>query len=85
MQSLFDTIMVFTLSMLKGKAAAVMASVEPDLYAALCLYHNPNIDPAYFESDSILYKALFGFILVLEALGITMFVQLKSYNKWQKP
>ena len=77
---------VFTIFMLEGKPAVIMAVAELALYTALCLYryNNLNIDPAYFESESILYETLFGFILVSLALGITMFVQLRLYKEQQK-
>ena len=77
---------VFTIFMLEGKAAIIMAVAELALYTALCLYryNNLNIDPAYFESESILYETLFGFILVSLALGITMFIQLRLYKAQQK-
>ena len=77
---------VFTIFMLQGKTAIIMAVIELALYSALCLYryHNLNIDPVYFESESILYETLFGFILVAAALGITMFIQLRLYNGQQK-
>ena len=77
---------VFTIFMLEGKAAIIMAVVELALYTALCLYryNNSNIDPAYFESESIFHETLFGFVLVSLALGITMFVQLRLYREQQK-
>jgi len=77
---------VFTIFMLEGKAAIIMAAVELALYTALCLYryNNSNIDPTYFESESILYETLLGFILVLLALGITMFIHLRLFKEQQK-
>ena len=77
---------VFTIFMLEGKSALVMAAIELALYTALCLYryHNLNIDPGYFKGESILHETLFGFILVAAALGITMFIQLRLYREQQK-
>ena len=77
---------VFTIFMLEGKFAIIMAAMELALYTSLCLYRyrHLNIDPAYFESESILYETLFGFLLVSLALGITMFIQLRLYNEQQK-
>jgi len=77
---------VFTIFMLEGKLSVIMAATELALYTALCLYryNNLNIDPAYFESESILYETIFGFILVSLALGITMFIQLRLYKEQQK-
>ena len=77
---------VFTIFMLEGRSAVIMAVIELALYTSLCLYryHHLNIAPAYFESESILHETLFGFILVSAALGITMFVQLRLYSEQQK-
>ena len=61
---------VFTIFMLEGKFAIIMAVVEVALYTFLRLYryNHLNIDPVYFEKESMLYKTLFGFILVSAAL-----------------
>jgi len=77
---------VFTVVMLEGKAAIIMAAAELALYTSLCLYHyhNLTIDPAYFESEIMLHETLFGFIFVSVALGITMFMQLRLYSEQQK-
>ena len=77
---------VFTIFMLEGKTAIVIAVTELVIYTALCLYRYKNltINPIYFEKESILYETLFGFILVSAALGITMFIQLRLYNEQQK-
>ncbi|MDL2232426.1 HAMP domain-containing histidine kinase [Ruminococcaceae bacterium OttesenSCG-928-L11] len=77
---------VFTVFMLNGVPALLMALLELVVYIGLCVYAYFHLPPAprYLEPTSMLFEAIFGFTVVGLALGITMFFQIRLYNDQQK-
>lgn len=75
---------VFTIFMLEGKTAIVLAVLELGIYTALCFYAH-HFSHASFElnRDYLFYESVFGFVLISVALGAAMFLQIRMYNKQQ--
>lgn len=77
---------VFTVFMLEGKAAVMLALLEMAVYTGLCLYTYffVEIDPSHLNEGYIAFEAVFGFLVVGIALGAAMFFQIRLYNEQQK-
>lgn len=76
---------VFTMYMLEGRKAMVMAGLELIFYTGLCLYAYMHPEDVY-SNDSASYKlieVLVGYLSVSIMLGLTMFLQFGMYNRQQ--
>jgi signal transduction histidine kinase/DNA-binding response OmpR family regulator/HPt (histidine-containing phosphotransfer) domain-containing protein len=86
MPSFFVFAVVFTVFMLEGRKALVVALVEIIYYAGLCLiayYHPEWVIP--FETEAGYVKdTLLGMASVSAVLGLTLFFQLRLYNSQRK-
>lgn len=78
--------MVFTVFMLEGKRAVIIALFELLFYIGLCLYAYWSFDPgAYYSSRwLVMTDTVFGFVVVGLALSIVMLLQFQLYNEQQK-
>jgi signal transduction histidine kinase/CheY-like chemotaxis protein len=86
MPSFFVLAVVFTVFMLEGRKALVIAFVEIVYYAGLYLaayYHSEWVIGFETEFASIM-DVLLGMASVGAVLGVTLFVQLRMYNRQQK-
>ena len=86
MPSFFVFAVVYTVFMLDGWLAPVMGLVELLTYAAICLfaYYRPD-SVRFFPTEAVTVSdILIGFISVSIILGITLFFQLRIYNRQQR-
>lgn len=77
---------VFTVFMLDGKRAVVIAAAELLFYIGLCLYAYCFFDPgAYYDSCwLVMADTVFGFVVVGVVLSIVMLLQFQLYNEQQQ-
>lgn len=77
---------VFTIFMLEGRKALVIASTELIYYTALCMYayYNPTKIQHYATENTMLVYIIVGFTAVSIVLGITMYMHLKLYADQQR-
>ncbi len=77
---------VFTVFMLDGKLAIVIAGFELLFYTGLCLYAYRYYDLGeyYVNSRLVLTDTIFGFVVAGSALGVTMYAQIRLYREQQK-
>jgi len=76
---------VFTIFMLEGKTALILAALELAVYTALCFYaHYYSHADIPLDRDFIFYEAVFGLLVIGIALGAAMFLQMRLYNKQQE-
>ena len=77
---------VFTVFMLSGKEALLLAALELALYTGLCIYAYRYLppDPHSMESAHVTFETIFGFLTVGTALGISLFLHFRLYNDQQK-
>ncbi|MDR0433901.1 MAG: response regulator [Gracilibacteraceae bacterium] len=86
MPSFFVFAVLFTVFMLEGKKAPVIAAIEMALYIGVCLiayYYPETVRPFPTERDAMA-DVIFGFVAVAICLGITMFLHFRLYNEQQR-
>ncbi len=77
---------VYTVYMLDGWEMVVTTLFELAFYSCICAYayfHPEQIIPFATETD-VLIDVIVGFVAVSVSLGLTMYVQLRMYNKQKK-
>jgi signal transduction histidine kinase/CheY-like chemotaxis protein/HPt (histidine-containing phosphotransfer) domain-containing protein len=86
MPSFFVFAAVFTVIMLKGRKALIIAFVEIVYYAGLCLlaYYHPEWVIQFDAEFPYAMNVLLGMVSVSVVLELTLFVQLRIYNKQRK-
>ncbi|MDR1249876.1 MAG: response regulator [Treponema sp.] len=86
MPSFFVFAVVFTVFMLEGRKALIIAFLEIVYYAGLCLaaYFRPDWVIHFATPFSFALDALLGMIGVSAVLGVTLFAQLRMYNRQQQ-
>ena len=86
MPSFFIFAVIFTIFMLEGRAAALMALLELLIYTGICVYayYRPGAVAFLKNEGALLADVIFGFVTVSLALGITMFLQIRLYRNHQK-
>ena len=86
MPTFFVFAVIFTIFMLEGRAAAVMALLELLIYTGICVYayYQPGAVAFLKSEEALLADVIFGFVTVSLALGITMFLQIRLYRNHQK-
>jgi signal transduction histidine kinase/ActR/RegA family two-component response regulator len=85
MPSFFIFAVIFTIFMLEGRSAAVVALLELLIYAGICVYayYRPGAVRFFKNEGVLLADVIFGFVTVSLALGITMFLQIRLYKNYQ--
>jgi signal transduction histidine kinase/CheY-like chemotaxis protein len=86
MPSFFVFAVVFTVFMLEDGKALVVAVLEIAYYTVLCLgaYYHPEWVIHFDTESAYVADALVGIISVSAVLGVTLFIQLRIYNRQQK-
>lgn len=86
MPSFFVFAVLFTTFMLEGKKMVVMASIEMLVYIGICLtaYAYPQSVRFFQTEQEFLMDVIIGFSSVSLALGITLFIHFRMYNKQQR-
>ena len=86
MPSFFVFAVIFTVFMLEGKKAVAMAVMEMLVYIGICLvaYTHPQRIRFFQTEQALLTDVIIGFFSVSLALGITMFIHFRLYNKQQR-
>jgi signal transduction histidine kinase/CheY-like chemotaxis protein len=86
MPSFFVFAAVFTVVMLKGRSALIIAFLEIVYYAGLCLaaYYRPEWVIPFNAEFPYAMNVLFGMVSVSAVLGVTLFVQLWMHNRQRK-
>ena len=77
---------VFTVFMLEGKRALMLAGLELAVYVGLCMYAHYLVLPADYSipGGTYLFFCVFGFSIVSIALGLCMFLHFRLYNEQQR-
>ncbi|MDR1287565.1 MAG: response regulator [Treponema sp.] len=77
---------IFTIFMLEGGTAAVMALLELAIYTGISVYacYRPGAVTFFKNEEALLADVIFGFVTVSLALGITMFLQIRLYRDHQR-
>jgi signal transduction histidine kinase/HPt (histidine-containing phosphotransfer) domain-containing protein len=77
---------VFTVFMLDGKAAFLMAALELLVYTGLCLYAFGRPESVhFFETEGkLLADVIIAIVTVSLTLGITMFLHFRIYNEQRR-
>jgi signal transduction histidine kinase/CheY-like chemotaxis protein/HPt (histidine-containing phosphotransfer) domain-containing protein len=77
---------IFTIFMLEGPKALIMAGIELACYIGLCLFafYNPESITWLPTERAEFFDIVLGFTVVSIALGITMFLHFRLYNRQQK-
>jgi signal transduction histidine kinase len=86
MPSFFVFAVIFTIFMVEGRTAALMALLELLIYTGICVYayYRPGAVTFFRNEGAVLADVIFGFVTTSLALGITMFLQLRLYKNYQK-
>jgi signal transduction histidine kinase/CheY-like chemotaxis protein len=86
MPSFFVFAVLFTAFMLEGKKMIVMASIEMLVYIGICLigYAYPQIVRFFQTEQDFLMDVMIGFSSVSIALGLTLSIHFRMYNKQQR-
>jgi signal transduction histidine kinase/CheY-like chemotaxis protein len=86
MPSFFVFAVLFTAFMLEGKKMIVMASIEMLVYIGSCLaaYAYPQSVRFFQTEQEFLTDVMIGFVSVSLALGITLSIHFRMYNKQQR-
>jgi hypothetical protein len=76
MPSFFIFAVIFTIFMVEGRTAALMALLELLIYTGICVYayYRPGAVAFFTSEGALLADVIFGFVTVSLALGITMFL-----------
>lgn len=86
MPSFFVFAVVFTIFMLDGRRALLLALLELCAYIGLCIfaYLNPQTVLWFADEQSVLGDIIVGFATVSVALGIALFLHFRLYDAQQK-
>lgn len=86
MPSFFVFAVAFTIFMLEGKSAILFSVFEIAVYVASCLiaYHYPQMVNWYDTEQAVMTDVIIGFVSVSVALGISMFMHFRIYNRQQQ-
>jgi len=86
MPSFFVFAILFTVFMLEGKKIIVMAVIEMLAYIGICMtaYAHPESVHFFQTEQELLTDIIIGFSSVSLALGITLFLHFRMYNKQQR-
>ena len=77
---------VFTVFMLEGATALIVAAVELLVYAGICLYAYGRyvFDEFYMSGSLVVIDTIFSFTIVSAALGLCIFLHFRLYNRQQR-
>ncbi|MDR1104818.1 MAG: response regulator, partial [Treponema sp.] len=77
---------IFTIFMLEGGTAVIMALLELAIYTGISVYacYRPGAVVFFKNEEALLADVIFGFVTVSLALGITMFLQIGLYRAHQR-
>lgn len=77
---------VFTVFMLEGAVAVLLAVLELVVYIGACVIAYRFIEPSprYFDGHVVMLDCIFGFTVVSIALGAAMFILFRMYNAQQR-
>ncbi|HWQ73818.1 MAG TPA: ATP-binding protein [Syntrophomonas sp.] len=86
MPSFFVFAVLFTVFMLEGKRMIVMTVIEMLVYIGICLaaYTYPQSVRFFKTEQELLADIIIGFFSVSLALGVTMYIHFRMYNKQQR-
>ncbi|MDR0464837.1 MAG: HAMP domain-containing histidine kinase [Treponema sp.] len=86
MPSFFIFAVLFTVFMLEGKKMIIMSILELSVYTSICIfsYFNPQTVIFFKTEADVLVDIITGFIVASAALGITMALHLRLYNRRQR-
>lgn len=86
MPSFFVFAVLFTVFMLEGKKMIVMAVIEMLVYIGICLaaYAYPQSVRFFQTEQELLTDIIIGFSSVSLALGVTLYIHFRMYNKQQR-
>jgi len=86
MPSFFVFAVLFTVFMLEGKKMIVMAVMEMLVYIGICLaaYAYPQSVHFFETEQEFLTDIIIGFSSVSLALGVTLYIHFRMYNKQQR-
>lgn len=82
MPSFFVFAVIFTMFMLEGKRAAIMAALEIILYVGLCVfaYFHPDRIIFFQRETDLLLDVIMAFVVVSVSLSIAMQLHFRIYN-----
>ena len=85
MEYFFIFAVVFTVFMLEGTRAVVVAAFQLLLYVGVCLYAYYRYAPTEDDTSAlfIIRAGVFGFVTVSIALGFVVFMHFRLYNRQQ--
>ncbi len=83
MPSVFLLAVLFTVLMIKGKAAILISFIEIIEYALVCIfaYHHPEFVTQYRTEGQILTDIIFAFTCVSLICGIVLSLHLREYDR----
>ena len=83
MPSIFLLAVLFTVLMIKGKAALLISLLEIAEYSAVCVfaYYNPEFVTHYETEGQILVDIIFAFTCVSLICGVVLFFHLREYDR----
>jgi signal transduction histidine kinase/HPt (histidine-containing phosphotransfer) domain-containing protein/ActR/RegA family two-component response regulator len=86
MPSFFVFAVLFTVFMLEGKKIIVMSVMEMLVYIGICLaaYAYPQSVHFFETEQELLMDIIIGFSSVSLALGVTLYIHFRMYNKQQR-
>lgn len=86
MPAYFIFAVCFTVFMLEGWLAVVISALETAVYFSICLYayFRPEYVNFYATETEVLTDIVISFIVVITALGTTMFLHFRLYNEQQR-
>ena len=86
MPSFFIFAALFTVFMFEGKKMILMTLLELTVYTAICVYayYNPEKINFFKSEYDVLIDIIISFVVVSLALGITMALHLRLYNRRQR-
>ena len=76
---------IFTVYMLDGWSMLIISLVELVFYSFLCIfaYRKPDFIVPFANEEAVVIDIIIGLVTVSVALGATMFVQIRMYQKQQ--
>ncbi len=82
MPSVFLLAVLFTILMIKGRAALLISLLEILEYSAVCVfaYYHPELVTHYETEDQILIDIVFAFTCVSLICGLVLFFHLREYD-----
>ena len=86
MPSFFIFAVVFTVFMLEGKSAVILAAAELLFYSALCFcaWRFPGLVTPLKDQFAVMAETVAGVVFVSAALGLALYGQLRLYSRQQK-